>query len=211
MKNFLYTTESYLIKGAISNERAALLINGLKIPVRVTKFTQHSAMDHLDTVECAIDTDGFYDYCEQDVNTTKTLYNRMYKSTPALPTIKNVIFNDPATVVMWDDGTKTVVKCQPNDVFDPEKGLAMAIAKRYLGNKGNFNETFKKWVIPYYESQLVEKKTEVIGTVVEKKETDDGVSFTVDVANAGVTSKAAKEALESLTKSAKKTTFGFHG
>lgn len=26
--------------------------------------------------------------------------------------IKNVIFNDPATIVFWKDGTKTVVKCQ---------------------------------------------------------------------------------------------------
>lgn len=60
--------------------------------------------------------------------------------------IKNVIFNDPATIVIWSDGTKTVVKCQEGDTYDPEKGLAMCLAKKYLGNKGNFNEVFKKWV-----------------------------------------------------------------
>ena len=47
-----------------------------------------------------------------------------------------VIFNDPATIVMWDDGTKTVVKCE-GEKFDPEKGLAMAITKKALDNKGN--------------------------------------------------------------------------
>ena len=43
--------------------------------------------------------------------------------------IKNVIFNPPATVVYWTDGTKTVVKCNENDIFDPEKGLALAVAE----------------------------------------------------------------------------------
>ena len=60
--------------------------------------------------------------------------------------IKNVIFNDPATVVMWSDGTKTVVKCQPGDVYSRETGLALCIAKKFLGNKSNFNETFKRWI-----------------------------------------------------------------
>lgn len=65
------------------------------------------------------------------------------------PTIKKVVFNDPATVVMWSDGTKTVVKCQPNDVYSRETGLAMCIAKKFLGNKGNFNEVFKKFIEGY--------------------------------------------------------------
>ena len=60
--------------------------------------------------------------------------------------IKRVIFNDPATIVLWRDGTKTVVKCQPGDTYDAEKGLALCIAKKYLGNKGNFNEVFKEWI-----------------------------------------------------------------
>ena len=59
--------------------------------------------------------------------------------------IKDVIFNDPATIVLWKDGTKTVVKAE-DEKFDPEKGLAMAISKRVMGNKGNYYETFKKWL-----------------------------------------------------------------
>lgn len=60
--------------------------------------------------------------------------------------IQKVIFNDPATIVFWKDGTKTVVKCGENDIYDPEKGLAMAISKKALGNKGNYYDEFKKWV-----------------------------------------------------------------
>ena len=63
-----------------------------------------------------------------------------------VPEIKKVIFNDPATIVLWEDGTKTVVKAQDKDQFDKEKGLAMAIVKKALGNEGRYYEIFKKWL-----------------------------------------------------------------
>lgn len=59
--------------------------------------------------------------------------------------IEKVIFNDPATIVIWSDGIKTVVKCA-NEEFDKEKGLAMAICKRVLGNEGNYFNEFRKWI-----------------------------------------------------------------
>lgn len=60
--------------------------------------------------------------------------------------IKDVIFAPPATIVYWSDGSKTVVKCSEKDVFDPEKGLAMAIAKRCGGNKGSYFKEIRNWV-----------------------------------------------------------------
>ena len=70
------------------------------------------------------------------------------KSTFAANTaaIKDVIFAPPATIVYWSDGSKTVVKCSEKDVFDPEKGLAMAIAKRCGGNKGSYYKEIQNWV-----------------------------------------------------------------
>lgn len=58
---------------------------------------------------------------------------KMKKSTnkPVVNPIKKVISNPPATIVFWKDGSKTVVKAQ-NAEYDPEKGLAMAIARHYL-------------------------------------------------------------------------------
>ena len=61
-----------------------------------------------------------------------------------IPEVKKVIFNDPATIVYWKDGTKTVVKCQKGDDFDQEKGFAMAFLKKCWGNKGNFNNKLRK-------------------------------------------------------------------
>lgn len=63
------------------------------------------------------------------------------------PRITKVIFNDPATIVFWADDTKTVVKSDNKERYDPEKGLAMAISKKALGNQGNYYNEFRKWIV----------------------------------------------------------------
>lgn len=60
--------------------------------------------------------------------------------------IEKVIFNNPATIVYWKDGTKTVVKCGKDDTYSEETGLALCFMKKALGNKGNYNNTFKKYI-----------------------------------------------------------------
>ena len=85
-------------------------------------------------------TDGTKDYCEAlniiQEYATKEKESKCNMSKLNLVQIKNVVFNPPATIVFWADNSKTVVKAE-NETFDPEKGLAMAIAKKALGNKGN--------------------------------------------------------------------------
>ena len=76
-----------------------------------------------------------------DVSSLKYLGSFCWDSTPK---IERVIFHDPATIVYWKDGTKTVVKCQ-DEKFDKEKGLLAAIAKKIYGNKGNFNNIIKRF------------------------------------------------------------------
>lgn len=63
-----------------------------------------------------------------------------------MPKIENVLFKNPATIVFWKDGTKTVVKAQRKEKYDPEKGLVMAMVKKILGNKGNYYNEIKKWL-----------------------------------------------------------------
>lgn len=84
-------------------------------------------------------------YCSHDVITTEAVFNATRTVQTVIPKIKDVIYNRPATIVFWEDGTKTVVKCK-NEKFDPEKGLAMAFSKKILGNKGNYYNVFKKWL-----------------------------------------------------------------
>lgn len=107
--------------------------------------------------------------------------------------IKDVIFNPPATIVFWSDDTKTVVKAE-NEIYDPEKGLAMAIAKRAMGNQGNYFDTFKKYVEPYKKKcenevpandflyKLVGMLTsKPIGTVKSVEETEGGVTVKAEL------------------------------
>lgn len=84
------------------------------------------------------------EYCANDVLATEEALCRLYGR--GLPEIRKVIFNDPATIIIWADGTKSIVKCTEKDKYDPEKGFAMAIAKKALGNKGNYYNIFKEYI-----------------------------------------------------------------
>lgn len=81
-------------------------------------------------------------YTKADCESTWRLYKEMGN------TIKKVIFNAPATIVIWGDGSKTVVKAQKGEKYDKEKGLALCYMKKILGNKSNFNNVFREWIKP---------------------------------------------------------------
>ena len=99
-----------------------------------------------------------YAYALHDAMTAYAAYKKMHNNKPK-DYIKKAIFNDPATIVYWKDGTKTVVMAK-NEPFDPEKGLAMAFAKRFLGNQGNYYNVFRKWLPEENQEDQASEKTE---------------------------------------------------
>lgn len=84
-----------------------------------------------------------YSECGDNTNEENTLSEKTFGY---IPEIKNVYFNDPYTIVMWSDGTKTMVRCQDGDTYSKEVGLALCVSKKSLGNKPNFNNVFKKFI-----------------------------------------------------------------
>ena len=131
-----------------------IMKNGTKIPVTIdyietTADTFPKFEGHV-TGPAKVSYRNLYNIRNDDEvsrNTYRNILNSTYGiGSLRIPEIKNVIFNDPATIVFWEDGTKTVVKCQDGDEFDPEKGLAMAIAKKAYGNKGSYCNKLKKWL-----------------------------------------------------------------
>lgn len=154
--NFLNRTLTY------EDLRDCTLItkNGVKITATIDSIessrinTPPKFEGHIMGVQTSEPKLSYEDYCRKDFELQRSIYRNMLNSmygistaeTNYIPEIKNVIFNDPATIVFWDDGTKTVVKCQPGDRFDPEKGLAMAIVKKAYGNKGSYCNKLKKWL-----------------------------------------------------------------
>lgn len=60
--------------------------------------------------------------------------------------IHKVIFNGPATIVIWTDGTKTVVKCMEGDAYSKEAGFALCVLKRILHNDSEaFHKAIRGW------------------------------------------------------------------
>ena len=131
-----------------------IMKNGTKIPVTIDYI--EATADTFPKFEGHITGTAKVSYrslddIRNDDEVPRNIYRNILNSTYGIgslciPEIKNVIFNDPATIVFWEDGTKTVVKCQDGDEFDPEKGLAMAIVKKAYGNKGGYCNKLKKWL-----------------------------------------------------------------
>lgn len=90
-----------------------------------------------------------FNYNSADVkNTLKFLELCQDYRQISFPCVKKVIFNKPATIVIWADGTKTVVKCQKDkngkyEKYDKEKGLALCYMKKALGNESNYYNVIK--------------------------------------------------------------------
>lgn len=77
---------------------------------------------------------------------------------------KKIHFNGPATIIEWNDGTKTVVKCQRGDTFDPLTGVAMACMKKMLGT----NESGSNYLNDV--TKLIDEAWEAKNKRYEKKE-----------------------------------------
>jgi hypothetical protein len=92
-------------------------------------------------------------------------------------TIKNVIFNPPATIIFWSDNTKTVVKCDDSyETYDPEKGLAMAISKKLMGdNKFEYYNTFLHWLKKWDKQHPDMQATKTEETVQEPDESASSI------------------------------------
>lgn len=77
--------------------------------------------------------------------------------------IKKVIYNDPATIIFWSDGTKTIVKCMEDDDYDPEKGFMAAVTKKAFGYKYG-------WVMRHHVKPAAENEKKVsafIGSIAD--------------------------------------------
>lgn len=69
--------------------------------------------------------------------------------------VTRVIYNDPATIVYFSDGSKTVVKTYYGDNFDEQTGLLMCIAKRFLGDE--FHKVLRENVSDYKKRKVTIK------------------------------------------------------
>jgi hypothetical protein len=88
-----------------------------------------------------VDFSGYAD----DNNFKNYLWNVVYSniSSTLPPRVEDfvpdhVIFNDRTTVVIWKDGSKTIVRCADNEPFIEEVGFAECVVKKLYGSRANF-------------------------------------------------------------------------
>ena len=114
-----------------------------------------------------VDENGYLEFCDNEavgaLNSLKgyqckliecimDAMSKYYKTNSGDLNIDKVIFSDPATIVFWDDGDKTIVKCTEGDAYNPEMGIALCTIKKIFGS--SYGE-YKKHV-----GKLVKKANE---------------------------------------------------
>lgn len=180
---------NYLMALAMNSDVATLRLSDIRgttdIPVKITEVNSEcdAYTSPITTFTCLVVNNDQIKVTDRSTAAQKAAFvrrSRTYSATNPAFDIDRVIFNAPATIVIWADGTKTVVKCQEGDVYSKETGLALCFAKKALGNKGGFNDVFHKWI-------------------PEKKEKDEAITLNIDLGNSAF-SDAAQYIKDAMTR-----------
>lgn len=85
---------------------------------------------------------------EHDALNVYSYASYIVRNTPLYtPTIKKIVVNNKTTIVLWEDGTKTIVRPSANDNYDLEAAVCAAIAKKIYGTNSAFKRMIKEKVV----------------------------------------------------------------
>lgn len=59
--------------------------------------------------------------------------------------IRQIIFSGPKTIVIWSDGSKTIVSCSKDDTYDGYIGFCAAVAKKMFGSTSQVKKVIDKY------------------------------------------------------------------
>lgn len=100
-------------------------------------------------ISATFGTDGDYDTIEEMCKHERLhipgldIYGQKWY---CVPYVKRVIISPPATIILWEDDTKTICKCSEGEEFDIEKGIAMCFLKKMFGNPSQVRKFIGKCV-----------------------------------------------------------------
>lgn len=97
---------------------------------------------------------------------SKTNWTSRIEFDNILDDVEQVIYNDPATIVTFSDGSKVCVKACSKDTFNKETGLIYAIIKRLYANDVEENTGYLR------SKGLGEKINKILGKAVDQKEAE---------------------------------------
>lgn len=158
LKNMIINSFCYYMRKEFKCENVIVLKSYIELFDRLGYKNALQKILDSEIEKCKNFVEDCHNYLEEDVKMPKikygqnVLYNKMYSQEAFVVSffdINRVIFNNPATIVFWKDGTKTVVKANGDDAFNPEVGLMACFTKKALGNKyeyyGKFNKIINKY------------------------------------------------------------------
>lgn len=79
------------------------------------------------------------------------------------PVVDRIVFNDPATIVFWDDGTKTVVKCMKGEKFERYAGFAAACTKKLFGSTSRAKAIMEDRAVEQIKTPKKKKNEQIPG------------------------------------------------
>lgn len=101
--------------------------------------------------------DGYQAYCMADIAATKHLLNDVFGVPDArTPKAKKVIYDEAAgvTVVLWMDGTKTIVRAAEGEEHDAYLGYCVALAKNMHGTNSALKRDLEKVLVVKEDKKL---------------------------------------------------------
>lgn len=101
--------------------------------------------------------DGYPAYCMADIAETKRLINEVFGAPGArTPKAKKVIYDETAgvTVVLWTDGTKTIVRVAEGEEHDAYLGYCIALAKKMHGTNSALKRDLEKVLVVKEDKKL---------------------------------------------------------
>ena len=125
-------------------------------------FTPQIAISHKDAPDeeipfCDLDCSEF-DLCQEECFDCE--FGEEDPMMWGIPAVNHIIFNPPATIVFWDDGTKTVVKCMEDQPYEKYAGFAMACMKKMFGSTSRAKAIMSECDMDNYKPVAKPKKTE---------------------------------------------------
>lgn len=105
--------------------------------------------------DCAFDTTRYREFLD---NLREGLGKHTTGGKKMLLREKKIIFSGPCTIILWEDGTKTMARVSEGETFDTEKGVAICFMKKILGHT-EANKILRK-AHKQYDKEMWEVKNE---------------------------------------------------
>ena len=94
-----------------------------------------------------------------------------YPTLMASSLIKKVIFGGNKTIILWNDGSKTMVSCADGEQLDPYMGFCAAFTKGFFGSKHQVEKIVKN--ADYQPSKKSKKKISEVLKQLRKDDTNN--------------------------------------